>query len=136
MFKKEYELPEGWHDMDQERSFECLKGKTVWNFQIDKEKENILFFCTDNTIYLMYHEQECCEYVYVEDICGHITDILNEPILKAERRISRSEEVDEYGECNKSWTFYYLATKKGSITIRWCGTSNGYYSETADFIEL
>lgn len=80
------------------------------------------------------HDQSCCEKVYIEDVCGDTLDLLGEPILLAEEvsnYIGPELQPDEYGSVPDShtWTFYRFATVRGTVTVRWLGTSNGYYSE-------
>lgn len=116
-----------------------LKGKTLT--KIDVSDEEIHFYTSDGKHYKMYHYQDCCESVIVEDICGiPIQDLIGDPILIADCRTSgekpKYHEKYEYSDYSHTWTFYELATIKGSITIRWYGTSNGYYSESVDFEEL
>lgn len=118
-------------------AIEELLGKTLKS--IDNTSDEIRFFAEDGSEWRMYHEQDCCESVRVEDIAGNLTDLIGSPILQAEE--STSEEnpegvTPEYQDESFTWTFYKLATAKGYVTIRWYGDSNGYYSESVDFVNV
>jgi hypothetical protein len=103
------------------------------------EKECIVFQLKDsNSGYVEYHDQDCCEDVSIEDICGDLSDLENTEILSAycdyKHKCSEDDSDDGYEPNGQSqtWYFYNIRTIKGSVTIRWYGTSNGYYSETAN----
>jgi hypothetical protein len=91
-------------------------------------------FTTDKgEVYTMFHEQDCCEQVFIEDVIGDVADLLNNPILKAHEAVSTNEQPvkkDSYLDDSNTWTFYHLSTIKGTVTLRWWGSSNGYYSES------
>lgn len=119
--------------------FSILKGKTITKIEgLEIDSDNIFFETSDGSRYHMYHPQDCCESVLIDDVCGDINDILNSPILLAEEVTSNEnpEGIEKGYQESFTWTFYRLSTFKGDITIRWYGESNGWYSESVDFYEI
>lgn len=109
-----------------------LKGKILKDIKIEGT-ESILFIDKDDIEYEMFHDYDCCENVYIEDICGDINNLIGSKIIMAEEVINRDlSPLNKFDE-SYTWTFYKFATVKGYVTIRWYGESNGYYSEKVDF---
>lgn len=107
--------------------FQALLGKII--LKIEQLDELELIFYTKDEIYRMFHRYNCSELVYIESIAGDLGDLIGSPILQAEES-SNSSKIEKGIE---GWTFYKLATIKGYVTIRWNGSSNGYYSIEVDF---
>jgi hypothetical protein len=115
--------------------FDTLEGKVLTEIR-NYDNEKLVFTTDDGTRYKLYHRQDCCERVTIEDINGNLDDLLGMPILLAEEVSNESPDIDEYQDFTFTWSFYKLATARGHVTIRWYGESNGYYSERVDFVEL
>lgn len=106
--------------------------------RIEKTDEDITFFCIDGNSYRLYHSQDCCEDVSVEDVVGDLDDLIGSTILKASEDTSdvNPEGITKDYQNSFTWTFYNISTMKGHVTIRFYGESNGYYSESVDFVKL
>lgn len=121
--------------------FSDLVGKTLISIEpveLEYHNEEIIFTCSDGMRYCMTHIQDCCESVSLIDTDGDLQSLIGEEIVVAEERISHDEEnlEEEDGDSSETWTFYTLRTNKDSVTMRWYGTSNGYYSEAVDFYQI
>jgi len=115
--------------------FESIIGKTI--VKIHKiDCDALLFECSDDSNYIMHHYQDCCESVYIEDICGDLNLLIGSPITMAEESYKGGEQSDDGHVDSETWPFYKFATLKGYVTIRWYGTSNGYYSESAGLYQV
>lgn len=120
-----------------ESKFEDLIGKTITKIEgAEKGNDCITFYTREGDIYQLSHYQDCCESVYIEDVCGDINDLLNSPIMRASEDTNRTDPPAEGSDDSYTWTFYNIATFNGHVTIRWFGSSNGYYSESVDFVKM
>jgi hypothetical protein len=114
--------------------FDDLIGKTFVEVKNDNYDE-LVFKLKDGSGYKFYHSQDCCESVSIEDIIGDLSDLCGSPIIEAEE-ISSEPPRQEYNHESCTWTFYRFSTVKGTVTVRWLGISNGYYSESVSFGEF
>lgn len=116
-------------------NFEELLGKTIVEITgMIPGNDRVEFKCSDGSQYALMHHQDCCESVRIEDIEGDHADLLNTTITMASES-SNKDNPPQHTESH-TWTFYKLATVNGFVDIRWLGESNGYYSESVDFIKL
>lgn len=103
-------------------------GRTFTEIRGMEPCSPMVCFDTESATYVMYHEDKCCECVYLLDIYGDPGDLIETPILEAYKETSWEDPLDG-DEDSWTWTFYRLRTIKGTVTLRWYGTSNGRYSE-------
>lgn len=94
---------------------------------------------TDGSQLKLWHSQDCCESVRIIDVVGDWDDFIGQELLIAEERVDPPEAPPSTGASYESgtWTFYTFRCIKGSMDLRWLGSSNGYYSEkvTTEFVE-
>jgi len=121
-------------------NFKDLEGKILSKIEGSVGSDSLHFYINDKLAYYLFHGQECCETVEIVDIEGDLSDLINSPILLAEEVTHEGtpdnlpvQLKNDFTDSSDTWTFYKLSTIKGSVTIRWCGSSNGYYSESVSF---
>ncbi len=99
---------------------------------LEEQSEEVIFTSSCGREFKMYHQQDCCESVYVSDVCGDTFDLVGADVVSAEERAIKSET-----DCGTmTATFYDIQTTSGSVNIRWNGESNGYYSESVYIKEI
>lgn len=128
--------------------FSILKGKTLVSIEGVAGDEYVVFTTSEGEKFQLYHQQDCCEHVYLQDVMSDAggkgqdayVDLIGLPLLVAEETSDEvTDDVDpgSYGGCGShTWTFYRLATMRGFVIFRWLGESNGYYSESVSFARV
>lgn len=82
------------------------------------------------------YEQDCCASCSICQVDGDPLDLLGLPLAMCEEDgnvpehdMSTEKGDDSYGDESFTWTFVKFASTAGYVTLRWYGSSNGYYSE-------
>ncbi len=129
-------------------SVEVMKGLTLEKITgMEEEKtgtgeSRVVFLTTCGREFLMWHQQDCCESVFICDVAGDPADLIGSPLLMSEEvsdpdyETSNTDLTEPYSSGSYTWTFYKFGTQKGYVTLRWLGTSSGYYSEEVSFEEV
>ena len=116
-----------------------LIGKVMVSVEkVEDSGGDRLVFTTDKgEVYQLFHAQDCCESVRIEDITGDLAMLVGHPILVAEESSSNEPlaGTSESQSDSFTWTFYKFGTVMGWVDVRWYGESNGYYSEGVDFVQ-
>ncbi len=119
----------------RDADFRELVGKTLASITAQKVEDDIITIKTeDGKTYIIDHSQDCCECVQLESVEGDLENLIGSPIVAAEE-VADGDVLDDLAE-SYTWTTYKLTTDKGSVTFRWYGVSNGYYSEVPSFKEV
>ncbi|MCX8957198.1 hypothetical protein EHW65_07920 [Erwinia psidii] len=104
-----------------------MLGQTFCSVYDDRNTNELKLEVNYDHYFLFHHGQDCCESVVIGDIDGDLEDLTGTPITMAE---VVTESGDDGNGGSHTWTFFKFATAKGSVTVRWVGESNGYYSES------
>jgi hypothetical protein len=94
--------------------------------------ERLVFDTATGKRFVFYYEPDCCANCSIEDVCGDLADLEGSPIVEAEE-VSNYEREAPPNADSYTWTFYRFSTAKGTVTVRWLGESNGYYSESVTY---
>ena len=112
---------------------QVFSGRTITKVEgLELGETKIYIYFSEDEYIKMYHQQDCCENVDLDDICGN-TELEGAIFYELVEKKSDVElkAKDEYEE-SWTWTFYTIKTSKGYLDLRWYGSSNGYYGEDVD----
>ena len=83
---------------DMNEGIRLLLGKTLTSIKVNNDNDEIIFTANDGTEYKMWHRQDCCERVSIEDVNGDWDDLIGNPILVAEENSSTDPTPEQVAE--------------------------------------
>lgn len=101
----------------------------------DEADEWVALVLETGEIYVAFHEQDCCEHVWITDY-GDIESAVGEHLMQLGSVSSDGGEELPDDQGSHTWTFVNVRTDKDAYQLRFYGTSNGYYSEDAQWYRL
>lgn len=111
-----------------------LVGEIIENFDIDGDTVRIQ--TQSGRIFLIQHQQDCCESVSIESVDGDVRHLIGKVICEAEEDYPDDAPPEGRGYDSYTWSRYKFVTDDATVVTRWFGESNGYYGETADISEV
>jgi hypothetical protein len=117
----------------QIEAMEKIKGQTPVEINGMKEgSEKVEIITAEGGKLTIVYEHDCCAGCEIVQVDGDPMDLLGAPLLMCEEdgNVGEQESKDkEYPDESFTWTFVKFASVHGYVTLRWYGSSNGYYSE-------
>lgn len=108
----------------------AMVGKTPTRIEGGVGGHEVTFHCLDGWKFQFYFEDEDtgnAASIRLEDLGGGSLDSLLGHELVAAEMVS--DDAPEYEGNHATWTFVKLRSHGGDVTMRWWGSSNGYYAE-------
>jgi ribulose bisphosphate carboxylase small subunit len=104
-------------------------------FGLEEESESVEIHLANGYKIIFWHDQECCEDVHLleyDDIQAE--ELVGGLLISVECESTGLglSELDKKDLQSATWTFYRIRTTKQDITLRFLGSSNGYYSEDVE----
>ena len=117
---------------DNRKVLDNMVGRVVKYVDIDHDQMKIT--CEDNSVFTFYHEQDCCECVYIADTEGEPMSLKGWKLLLVDMEATKESSWDR--DESKTTTVVKFVTDENTVSVKWIGESNGYYSESVDLREF
>lgn len=120
-------------------AFEDIKGMVFESVTLDSDLRVIFKPKSEDFQIVLYHSPDCCETVNIDDVCGDLHDLEDTEILSAIRThmdLTPSDPGADIRHDQEDNYYFKIDTAKGSVTIRWYGSSNGWYSTEVECVKL